>query len=47
MGYSEREVAHMYLGKWTALFRHFKWYHNLKVKRGLFEEHKSESWLDL
>ena len=48
IGYSEREISHMYFGKWADLFREFKKMHNYKVKRILFEEEiKISSLMDL
>ncbi|HIY18264.1 MAG TPA: hypothetical protein IAA44_02565 [Candidatus Blautia avistercoris] len=47
MGYSEREVSQMYLGKWEDLYVHFKWLHNMKVRKCLFQERKRTSLLDL
>lgn len=40
IGYREKEVAHMYFGKWADLFREFKKMHNIKMKRMVFEEEK-------
>lgn len=48
IGYSEREVSHMYFGKWVDLFVEFKKMHNYKMKRILFEEEKKvASLMDL
>ena len=47
MGYTEKEVSRMYLGKWYELFKHFKRFHNFKMKRGLYEEKERVSLLDL
>ena len=35
MGYTEKEVSHMYFGKWCEMYQHFKWYHNFKMKKCL------------
>ena len=40
IGYCEKEIAHMYFGKWCDLFEHYKKMHNLKMTRSLFEEPK-------
>lgn len=40
IGYREKEVAHMYFGKWADLFWEFKKMHNIKMKRMIFEEEK-------
>lgn len=47
MGYPEKEIAHMYLGKWMEMFDQFKKFYNFKAKRGLFKEEKVVSLLDL
>lgn len=47
MGYKEKEIAHMYFGKWYDLFQEFKKWHNFKAKRNLFEEKNVTSMLDL
>ena len=47
MGYTKTEISHMYLGEWNDMFRHYKWLHNLKTKRFVFEERKRVSILDL
>ncbi|MEZ3435740.1 MAG: hypothetical protein K1W34_14190 [Lachnospiraceae bacterium] len=47
MGYTEKEISRMYLGKWYELFTHFKRFHNFKMKRGLYEEKERVSLLDL
>ena len=47
IGYSEQEVAHMYLGKWLDLYEEFKKMHNMTMKRMIFEERKVGSLLDL
>ena len=47
IGYRESEIAHMYYGKWFELFRQFKFYHNVKMKRATFEQKKVESLMDL
>ena len=47
MGYREREIEHMYFGKWIDLFEEFKKWHNFKMKKGMYEERKVVSMLDL
>ena len=47
IGYSEREIAHMYLGKWLDLYEEFKKMHNICMKRSVFEEKKVASLMDL
>ena len=48
IGYSEREIAHMYFGKWEDLFKEFRKMHNYKMKRLIFEEEKKvASLMDL
>ena len=47
MGYTEKEISQMYLGKWLELYIHFKWFHNFKMKRCIFEEKRKVSLLDL
>jgi hypothetical protein len=48
IGYREKEIAHMYFGKWADLFKEFKKMHNYKMKRAVFEEEqKVTSLMDL
>ena len=47
IGYTEREIAHMYLGKWSDLYDEFKKMHNISMKRQVFEEKKVASLLEL
>lgn len=47
IGYAEKEVAHMYLGKWQDLFEEWKKMHNIRMKRMVFEEKKVQSLMDL
>ena len=47
MGFSEREVAHMYMGKWMELFDQFKWFYNFKIMKRTFADRKTESLMDL
>ena len=47
IGYREREVAHMYFGKWCDLFEEYKKMHNIRMKRMMFTEKKVESLMDL
>ena len=51
LGFSEREVGHMTIRKWSQLFYHFKTYHNFCMQKSLFKEEKfirrnnSDEWL--
>lgn len=48
IGYAEREVAHMYFGKWCDLFEEYKKLHNFEVSRTLFKAaEKERSLMDL
>lgn len=48
IGYREREVAHMHFGKWCDLFEKYKFMHNMRIKKGTFEEEKKvASLMDL
>lgn len=47
MGYTEKEISRMYMGKWCDLFQHFKWFCNFKARRCVFKEKKRVSMLDL
>ncbi len=40
IGYTEKEVASMYFGKWCDLFEQYKKMHNIRMKKALFEEPK-------
>jgi len=40
IGYREEEIAHMYFGKWCDLFIQFRKMHNIRMRKGLFEEPK-------
>lgn len=42
IGYAEREVAHMYFGKWCDLFEEYKKLHNFEVSRTLFKAAEKE-----
>ena len=33
IGYTEREVAHMYYSKWVEMFKQFKKHHNMIIKK--------------
>ena len=33
IGYTEKEIGHMYFKKWKALFEQFKKHHNMIVKK--------------
>jgi len=37
LGYTEREVGHFTIGKWSKLYELFKRYHNMKVTNSTFE----------
>lgn len=43
LGFTEREVGHFTLRKWSLLYRHFRNYHNFCTKQGLFKEEKTTS----
>lgn len=47
IGYSEKEIAHMYYGKWSDLHEEYKKMHNIRMKKMVFEEKKVASLLDL
>lgn len=47
IGYTEKEIAHMYLGKWSDLYEEFKKMHNITMKQQIFEEKKVESLINL
>ena len=47
IGYKEREIRHMYYGKWYDLFKELKEWHNFEMKKGLFEKKEVVSMLDL
>jgi len=47
IGYTEKEVAHMYFGKWCDLFEEFKKMHNITMRRQVFEQQKIASMMDL
>lgn len=47
MGFCEKELRHMYFGKWRDLFEEFKGWHNFKVKKGIYKEWTPVSMLDL
>lgn len=47
VGYTEKEVKHMYYGKWSEMFRNFRKMHNITIKKELFMEKKIESLIDL
>lgn len=46
-GYSEREVSHLYLGKWVELFQVYKKMHNMEMKRGIFDVKEKVSLLSI
>lgn len=51
LGFSEKDVGHMTIKKWSQLFYHFKTYHNFCMQKSLFKEEKfvrqksSDEWL--
>ncbi len=51
LGFTEREVGHMTLKKWSLLYKHFRAYHNFRIKQQLFREEPaadnsiSDEWL--
>lgn len=45
IGYKEKEIAHMHWGKWCDLFDKYKYMHNMKMKKVIFEEQKIVSSL--
>lgn len=47
IGYTEKEISHMYLGKWFDLYDEFKKMHNISMRRQVFGEKKVASLLDL
>lgn len=47
IGYTEKEISHMYFGKWSDLFEEYRKFYNFKARKGLFEEKKIVSLMDL
>lgn len=50
LGFTEREVGHFTLKKWSLLYKHFRTYHNFCTANQLFKEEKntsstSDEWL--
>jgi hypothetical protein len=50
LGFTEREVGHMTLKKWSLLYKHFRAYHNFCVQQQLFKDEKinassTDEWL--
>ncbi len=51
LGFTEREVGHMTLKKWSLLYKHFRAYHNFCTRQQLFKEEpaagtsSSDEWL--
>jgi hypothetical protein len=43
LGFTEKEVGHMTLKKWSLLYRHFRAYHNFCVQQQLFKDERSHS----
>lgn len=47
IGYREREIRHMYYGKWADLYMEYKKMHNIRMKKMIFAEKKQMSLLDM
>jgi len=50
LGFTEKEVGHMTLKKWSLLYKHFREYHNFCVQQQLFKDEKinassTDEWL--
>lgn len=51
LGFTEREVGHMTLKKWSFLYKHFRNYHNFCTNQQIFKEEptaaasSSDEWL--
>lgn len=47
LGYTEKEVGHFTLKKWSKLYEYFKIFHDFETKKCLFEpdtEENSDEW---
>ena len=40
LGFTEKEVGHMTLKKWSLLYKHFRAYHNFCTQQQLFKDEK-------
>lgn len=47
IGYNEKEISHMYFGKWADIYEEYKKMHNIRMQRMIFSEEKTVSLLDL
>ena len=47
IGYTERQIARMYYGKWVDMYQEFKKYHNMKINRIVFDSDEVVSIMDL
>ena len=50
LGFTEKEVGHMTLKKWSLLYKHFRAYHNFCTQQQLFKDENSnlkdnDEWL--
>lgn len=50
LGFTEKEVGHMTLKKWSLLYKHFRAYHNFCTQQQLFNDESShlkdnDEWL--
>lgn len=47
IGYREKDIRHLYFGKWADLLEEYKKMHNMKMNRMVFAERKVTSLMDL
>lgn len=47
IGYGEKDIRHLYFGKWADLLEEYKKMHNMKMNRMVFAERKVTSLMDL
>ena len=50
LGFTEKEVGHMTLRKWSLLYKHFRAYHNFCTQQQLFKDENrhlkdNDEWL--
>ena len=50
LGFTEKEVGHMTLKKWSLLYKHFRAYHNFCTQQQLFKDENghlkdNDEWL--
>lgn len=50
LGFTEKEVGHMTLRKWSRLYKHFRAYHNFCIQQQLFKDEEvteldNEEWI--